>query len=258
MKSWLILSTLILSSLLVALAQDSNTELVTELPDLEGQRIVVGTDATYPPFETIENGKVVGFDVEVTSAICELINCVLEFQPTGWDGIFPALAAGEFDMVASGVTITAERDEIVDFSEPYFTVSQAIALRPEHDGLSLEELIEGDFTFGAQIGTTNAKLAEDFVGRQRVQLYNDFNAAILALINGDVDVVIIDDTPANAFEQEYAGEVTVGLRNVTGEEPEYLGFAFQEGAELIDAFNAGLAVLKENGQLEALRSAYFD
>lgn len=254
MKLWFTVLALILSLSLISFAQDEDA-----LPDLEGQLIVVGTDATYPPFETIdENDNVVGFDVEVTSAICELINCVLEFQPTGWDGIFPALAAGEFDMVASGVTITAERDEIVDFSEPYFTVSQAIALRPEDDGLSLEELIEGDFIFGAQIGTTNAKLAEDFVGRERVQLYNDFNAAMLALINTDVDAVVIDDTPADAFEQEYAGEVTVGLRNVTGAEPEYLGFAFQEGSELIDAFDAGLAVLKENGRLEALRAAYFD
>lgn len=248
---------LLLAVFMMAFAQDNDTEIV--LPNLEGRVITVGTDATYPPFENVdEDGNIVGFDIEVTSAICELINCVLDFQATAWDGIFPALAAGEFDMVASGVTITPERDEIVDFSEPYFTVSQAIALRPDDTGVTLAELIEGDYSFGAQIGTTNAKLAEDFVGRDRVQLYNDFNAAMLALINGDVDAVVIDDTPADAFEQEYAGEITVGLRNVTGEEPEYLGFAFQEGSELIDAFDAGLAVLQANGRLEALRAAYFD
>ena len=101
-----------------------------DLPDLEGRTLTVGSDTTYPPFETVaQDGSVVGFDVDVVNAVCERVNCVAEFQTTAWDGIFPALANGEFDMVASGVSITPERDEIVDFTDPYHIVTQAIAVR---------------------------------------------------------------------------------------------------------------------------------
>ena len=86
--------------------------------DLGGRVVTVGSDTTYPPFEFVaEDGTITGFDVELVNAICERVNCVAEFQSTAWDGIFAALAAGEFDMVASGVSITPERAQIVEFSE---------------------------------------------------------------------------------------------------------------------------------------------
>src|SRR5690606_11925501 len=114
---------------------------------------------------------------------------------------FAALANGEFDVVASGVTITAERDEVVDFTDSYFAVDQAVAVRVEDEDLTLEDFTDGDLVFGAQTGTTNAIVAEDLVGRDRVQLYDDFNAAVLALINGDVDGVVIDDVSADRSEE---------------------------------------------------------
>src|SRR5690606_14580065 len=85
--------------------------------DLGGRTIVVGSDTTYPPFETVNDaGEIVGFDVDVVNAICERINCVAEFQTTAWDGIFAAMANGEFDMIASGITITEERSQVVEFT----------------------------------------------------------------------------------------------------------------------------------------------
>ena len=89
--------------------------------DLGGKVVQIGTDPTYPPHEYIdENTKqVVGFDVDVVVEICKLVNCIPVWNPTAWEGIFPALAQGRWDMVVSGVTITEERDKIVDFSDPY-------------------------------------------------------------------------------------------------------------------------------------------
>lgn len=224
--------------------------------DLGGRVITIGTDATYPPFETVdESGNIVGFDIDVVSAICERVNCVPQFQATAWDGIFPALAAGEFDMVASGVTITAERALVVDFTDPYFIVDQAVTTRVEDDDLTLEDFIEGSLILGAQTGTTNAYTAEEFVGRERVQLYDDFNAAIQALLNGDVDGVMIDNVIADAFVAQYAGQLSVPIRDVqTGEE---LGFAVQLGSDLLDALNAGLAMIKEDGTLDELIQRWF-
>src|SRR5690606_41314238 len=84
-------------------------------------------------------GVMVAFAVDVVSSICERTNCVARFQTTAWDGIFPALAQGEFDMVASGVSITPERDQIVDSTEPYLVVNQAITVRVEDAALTAED-----------------------------------------------------------------------------------------------------------------------
>lgn len=219
--------------------------------DLGGAVIRVGSDTTYPPFETVDaSGNIVGFDVDVFDAVCERVNCVAEFITTAWDGIFPALAAGEFDAVASGVTITAERAQIVDFTDPYFIVDQAITVRVANEDWTLADFTDGSLTLGAQTGTTNALTAEELVGRDRVQLYDDFNSAIQALLNGDVDGVMIDDATADEFVNTYAGELAVSIRGV--ESGEELGFAVPKGSELVDALNAGLAQIREDGTLDAL------
>lgn len=218
--------------------------------DLGGRVIIVGSDTTYPPFETVdENNQIVGFDVDVVNAICERVNCVAQFQTTAWDGIIPALQNGEFDMIASGMSITAERALQVDFTDPYHSVSQSIALRTADQGITVEDFTGGSLRLGAQVGTTNADLAEELVGRDRVSLYDDFNAAILALINGDVDGVVIDDTSADAFAASYAGQVIIGVRELAGDS---LGFAVRLGDELLDALNAGLAMIRADGTLDAL------
>lgn len=228
--------------------------------DLEGRTIIVGSDTTYPPFETVnEVGEIVGFDVDVVNAVCEKINCVPEFKTYAWDGIVAAIGAGsftDFDMVASGVSITPERDETADFSEPYLVVNQAITTR-----VADEALTEADFSaegsellLGAQLGTTNADLGRDLVGDARLRTYDDFNSAVLALLQGDVDGVIIDGVTADAFANQHAGELVV---NITGLSNDPLGFVFQPGDELIDAFNAGLEQIKADGTLDELTTKWF-
>jgi polar amino acid transport system substrate-binding protein len=224
--------------------------------DLGGRVVSVGSDTTYPPFEFVaDDGSIVGFDVDMVNAICERINCVAEFQTTAWDGIFPALAAGEFDMVASGVSITAERALIVEFSDPYHVVTQAIAVRVEDADLSLEALIaDGRAMVGAQTGTTNAYFAEDEFGRDRLNLYDTFAQAVQALLNGDIRGVVIDEVPADAFAAQYAGLLVVNIRGL-GEDP--LGMVFQIGSDLVDAFNEGLAMIAADGTLDALKAKWF-
>lgn len=223
--------------------------------DLEGRVLKIGSDTTYPPLETVAaDGSIVGFDVDVMNAICEKINCKAEFVTTAWDGIFAALANGEFDMVVSGVSITDERDKIVDFSEPYLVVSQAILVRVADEGLTIDTFKGGGIKLAAQTGTTNADLAVDLVGRDNVSLYDTFSSAVEALKNEDVSGVIIDGTSAVAYEQEFAGELTVGI---TGLNSDPLGLVFQEDSELVDAFNAGLQMIKDDGTLDKLIANYW-
>ena len=217
--------------------------------DLRGRVLNIGSDTTYPPHEFIEDGVVKGFDVDVVAEICERINCTPNWVTTAWDGIFAALADGQFDMVVSGVTITDERDKIVDFSDPYIIVQQGVLMRVEDEGETIDAFKSGDLRLASQNGTTNAALGEELVGRDNLQLFDSFNNAVIAVQNGDVDGVIIDSTSAAAYEQEFAGELTVGI---TGLSSDPLGLVFQEGDGIQDAFNEGLAMIKDDGTLQKL------
>ena len=228
--------------------------------DLGGQTIIVGSDTTYPPFETVNDaGEIVGFDVDVVNAVCERVNCQPEFQTYAWDGLVAAIGAGtfqDFDMIASGVTITDERDQTADFSDPYILVQQAIATTVENEGLTAEDFTseDSDLLLGSQLGTTNYNLALELVGEARTVSYDDFNSAVQALLQGDVDGVILDDITAVEFENQYAGDLVVNIRGLSDGEP--LGFVFEEGDELIDAFNAGLAAIQADGTLDEIRAEY--
>jgi polar amino acid transport system substrate-binding protein len=223
--------------------------------DLGGKVLKIGSDTTYPPMETVDEatGQIVGFDVDVMNEICKRINCKPEFVTTAWDGIFTALAQGQFDMVVSGVSITAERDKTMDFSDPYLIVSQSILVRAADKALTIDNF-KGGLKLASQTGTTNAQLAEELVGRDNVSLYDTFAGAILALKNGDVSGVIIDGTSAAAYEQEFAGELIVGI---TGLQSDPLGLVFREGDQMRDAFNEGLKAIKDDGTLDTLIAKYW-
>ena len=217
--------------------------------DLAGRVLNIGSDTTYPPHEFIEDGVVKGFDVDVVAAICEKINCSANWVTTAWDGIFAALADGQFDMVVSGVSITEERDKIVDFSDPYIVVQQGVLMRVEDAGKTIDDFKSGALRLASQNGTTNAQLGEELVGRDNLQLFDSFNNAVVAVRNGDADGVIIDSTSAAAYEQEFAGELAV---EITGLSSDQLGLVFQEGDGIQDAFNEGLAEIKADGTLNQL------
>ena len=137
--------------------------------DLGGVTLKVGSDTTSPPMEMIDEatGQIVGFDIDVVNAICAKINCKAEFVTTGWDGIFVALGEGQFDLVASGVSITDERKQTMDFTEPYMINAQAILVRAEDSGLTLDDFKAGK-KLSAQTNTTDAEMAKSIVGEGNV------------------------------------------------------------------------------------------
>jgi len=224
--------------------------------DLGGALLKVGSDTTYPPMETVDpaTGQIVGFDVDVVNAICERINCKAEFVTTAWDGIFGALQQGEFDLVASGVSITDERKQTMDFSDPYLVVSQAVMLRVEDEGMTIDDFKSKGLKLAAQTATTNAQLAEELVGRDNVALYDTFSGAIVALQNGDVSGVIIDGTSAAAYEKEFAGSLIIGIE---GLQADPLGLVFAKGDENVAAFNEGLAAIQADGTMDTLVAKYW-
>lgn len=221
--------------------------------DLGGRTIRIGVENAYPPFNFIdeETGQPDGWDYDASRAICEVINCTPEFVEAAWEGIFEATAAGEYDMVADGITIKPEREEVVDFSIPYMTIVQVLVVRAdETEIVDKASLIAGDSMVGTQIGTTNEAVAIDLVGEERVQSFDTFDLPIQALIAGDVDAVVIDKEAAEGFLREFPDKIKILDADIS--EPEELGFVFPPGSDLIEPVNYAITVLRENGTLDRL------
>lgn len=224
--------------------------------DLGGATLRVGSDTTSPPMESVDpaTGAIVGFDVDVVNAICAKINCKAEFITTGWDGIFAALQEGQFDLVASGVSITDERKAVMDFSEPYIVNSQAILVKVENAGLTIDDFKGGKRRLAAQANTTDAATAGEVVGKENVMGYDTFNGAVLALQNGDVDGVVMNGANATAYEAQFAGQLVAPIGDLNSDP---LGLVFQKDDPRRDAFNEGLAAIRADGTLDALVVKYW-
>ena len=228
------------------------------LPDLEGRTVTVGVENAYLPFNYIPVGETegTGWDYEAWEAICELLNCVPEFVEAGWPAVIDQVAAGEIDTAADGISITDERKEIVDFSDPYMTVTQKFVVQLDDDRYATaQDLIDDtEATVATQVGTTNYELAVELVGEDRIQAFDQFALAIQALIAGDVDAVIIDD----AAGLGYIGENSESIKTIeTPLQSDPLGFIYPLGSELVDPVNQAISALAENGTLEELGRKYF-
>lgn len=227
----------------------------SKLPDLGGRTITVAVENAYPPFNMIDeaSGEGVGWDYDTVREICKRINCVPEFKQAAWDGIFPAMQAGEYDMLADGVTITAEREEIVDFSIPYVTVGQVLLVRADETASVDEIKADPNRLIGTQLGTTNEIVAKEHFPAERVKSFEDFGAAVLALLSNDVDGVVIDNVSALGFIDENPDKLKVAGQLTSDEQ---LGFVFPPGSELREAINAALQSMIDDGTLESLNKKW--
>ncbi len=229
------------------------------VPNLNGRALKVGSDTTYPPFEFVDkSNNIVGYDVDMVNEICKLINCKATFTTTGFDTIFVALSQKQFDMVASGVTITDERKKTVDFGDPYLHYEEVVLVRADETRITgPDDLKSGKYIVGVQTGTSNEETAKTLVPDEKKQLkrFDDFAQAVAALIGKDIDAIEIDKPAADGYMAQNPGKMKVVGKGITGND---LGFAFQKGDKtLIDAFNAGLKVVKSNGTADALYKKWF-
>jgi polar amino acid transport system substrate-binding protein len=233
-------------------AEPTPTEAGVEgVPDLGGKTVTVAVENAYPPFNKIDEAtnEGVGWDYDTVREICKRLNCVPEFKEAAWDGIFPAMEAGEFDMLADGVTYTAERDEIVDFSIPYVTVGQVLLVRADETATVDELKADASKLVGTQIGTTNEIVAKKNFPEERVQSFEDFPATVLALIAGDIDGVVIDNVSALGFIKENEGKIKIGGQLTSDEQ---LAFVFPPGSYLTIAVNAALSEMIADGTLDQI------
>jgi polar amino acid transport system substrate-binding protein len=259
-KFSILLSVLILASLVLTAcgAKTSTTGGGTGtagLPDLKGKTITVAVENAYPPFNSIDDatGQGVGWDYESVTEICKRLNCVPEFKQAAWDGIFPAMQAGEYDMLADGVTYTDERAKIVDFSTPYVSVNQLLMVRTAETRTVEQMKADANAKIGTQIGTTNDIAAKAYFTGKTIQDFEDFGAAVLALKSGDIDGVVIDYIVAQGFMGENEGVFKLAGEISSGDQ---LAYVFPPKSKLTAQVNAALAAMKADGTLETLNKKW--
>lgn len=232
-------------------------------PDLQGCELRIAVENAYQPFNYIDtdSGKAVGYDYDIFAEICSRINCQPLFSETSWDAMV-AVMGGEgdfatFDVGADGITITEARAEHVDFSMPYITSAQVLLV-----GINEDRFVEPadfaanpDWMIGTQLGTTNYDAALELVGADRIVAFDQFGTAVQALINGDVDAVMID----NVAGQGYVG-VNGDKLKITGTavQSEELGFMFGKGSPLVAPIDSALAAMKEDGTIDTLFTKWFE
>jgi polar amino acid transport system substrate-binding protein len=227
------------------------------LPDLDGCEFTFAVENAYLPFNYIDaaDGEAKGWDYDVFNHMAELMNFVPVYVPAAWDGMIQAVADGQFMVAGDGITITAERDEIIDFSTGYINLAQRVLVAAGNDDItSIDDLKSGDFTVATQKGTTNYEFAVAELGEDKVKAYDDFNFAIQAVISGDADASIIDETAVLGYMGANKDQVKLVGGDLTSEQ---LGFAFPNGSALVDVVNQGLEAMEASGKLAEINAKFF-
>ena len=235
----------------------TTTEAEASLPDLEGRTVTVGVENAYLPFNYILAGETEGqgWDYDAWRDICERLNCVAEFVEAAWPQVIDIVAQGDLDTAADGISITDDRKEIVDFSDPYMVVTQKFIKQLGDDRFNTaDDVINSDALIGTQVGTTNFELASTLVDEARIQAFESFPLAISALIAGDVDVVIIDDAAGLGYIGENA-DVIETVDDPLQSDP--LGFIYPIGSDLVEPVNMAISAMVEDGTFEELGIKWF-
>ncbi|GCF88494.1 MULTISPECIES: basic amino acid ABC transporter substrate-binding protein [Shewanella] len=215
--------------------------------------LVVGTNAAFPPFEYVggqSGDEIKGFDIDLAKQIAKDAGKTLKVENMKFDSLIVALNSGKIDFIASGMTITAERQANVNFSEPYYEATQVVLVNKDNNSIHTLEDIKGKH-FAVQLGTTADIMSKKYT--QNITAFNTGFEAIMELKNSKVDLVLFDSEPAANYLAK-----NPELKMIKLDFPaEFYGFAVsKEQPELLASINKTLANMKADGQYQTLVSAH--
>ena len=248
----LLLAVLMIATMFAGCSSNGSNDLGT----IENGKLIMSTNAAFPPYEmTDDNGNYIGIDVEVAQAIAKKLNLELQIDDMEFTAALEAAQKKKSDIVMAGVTITDDRLLVMDFSNSYATGVQVVIVKEGSD-VTMDNL--GEKMIGTQRGTTGYIYASDTpenggYGEDHVTAYDNGASAVQALINGQVDCVIIDSAPAN----EYVA-ANPGLTLLEGNwvEESYAIGMNKENTALLEAVNGALKELSEDGTLASIVAKY--
>ncbi len=217
------------------------------------------TNASFPPYEFVDGDAIVGIDAEIAAAVAEMLGYDLEIMDIEFSACIPALVSGKADFSMAGMTVTDERKQSVDFSDSYATGVQVVIVKEDSAITSVDDLFaEGaKHVVGVQESTTGDIYVTGDVeeaGLGTVNRYQNGNDAVMALLAGKVDCVVIDNEPAKAYVAANEGLKILDTEYIVEE----YAAAFPKGSELTAKFNAALAELKADGTLDAIVAKYIN
>ncbi len=222
------------------------------LTTVEPGKLVMSTNAAFPPFEMVaDDGSFEGYDVEVAAAIAEKLGLELQIDDMDFDAALLAVQQGKSDIVMAGVSVTEDRLLVMNFSDYYFSSSQKVIVKEGSD-VTMDNL--GEKMGGAQRATTGYIYVSDTYGEDHVTTYDNGASAVQALLNDQVDYVVIDASPAQEFVDGNPGLVL--LDGYLAEDNYAIGVG-KENTALLDAINQALVDLNADGTIPAIYDKYF-
>lgn len=219
------------------------------------QKLVMATNAAFPPYEFYEGEKIVGVDAEIAAAIAEYLDMDLEIKDMEFDSIITAVKEGSVDFGMAGMTVTEDRKLEVNFSASYATGVQVVIVKEGSSIKSADDLfLEGvDYKAGVQQGTTGDTYATWDLGDDRVVRYSNGSNAVMALAGGSVDCVIIDNEPAKALVAANPG---LKILETAYANEAYAICVNKENTELLDKINEAIYALTVDGTIPAILDKY--
>ena len=214
--------------------------------------LVMATNATFPPYEYVEGDDFKGIDVEIAGEIAKKLGMKLDIQDVEFDSIIAGVQSGKYDMGMAGMTVTDERKQSVDFTDPYATGIQVIIVKKGSDIKSVDDLSE-DTKIGVQQGTTGHIYASDDYGEDAVTPFNKGADAVQALLSGKIDCVIIDNEPAKAYIESNDELEILDTEYV---KEDYAVCVSKDNSDLRDKINTALQELKDDGTIDKIVSKY--
>ncbi|MBQ4616821.1 MAG: basic amino acid ABC transporter substrate-binding protein [Clostridia bacterium] len=214
--------------------------------------LVMGTNAEFPPFEYEEGGAVVGLDAEMMEEVAKRLGVEIEIKNMAFDSLPEALTAKEIDCIAAGLTVRPDREEVMSFTDGYYVASQSIIVKKDSAIATADDLT--DKKIGCQSGTTGSFLAEEYTDVANISGFANGALAVEALVNGQVDAVIIDNNPANEYGAQYADQVVV----IEGqfEDETYAVAVAKDNTALCDAINDAIEAMKADGTFDTIVAKY--
>ena len=235
-----------------ASSEAASTSAAAELTTVEAGKLTMATNAAFPPYEmTTDAGEFEGIDIETAQAIADKLGLELQIDDMDFDAALLSVQQGKADIVMAGVTVTDERQNVMDFTDSYATGIQSIIVKEDSDIASVDDL--AGKKIGTQRGTTGYLYCSDDFGDENVVAYDNGLTAVQMLNNGQVDCVVIDNAPAKEF---IAANPGLKLLDTAYVEESYAIGVGRGNTELKDAINTALEELKADGTLQAIVDKY--
>ena len=225
---------------------------------VEEGKLHMSTNAAFPPYEmTTDAGGFEGIDVEVADAIAKKLGLELVVDDMGFDAALTAVQTGQSDIAMAGITITDERKEVMDFSDSYATGIQVVIVKEDSPIQTVDDLANAEM-IGTQKATTGYIYCSDTpenggYGEDHVTAFDTGALAVMALVNGQVDAVVIDNEPAKAFVAQNPGLKILDTEFAV--EDYAIGFA-KGNTALLEAVNTAMAELKDDGTFQNIVDKY--